>query len=94
LTDTSESFGLPATADFMFAIITNENLDNLNQLMVKQLKNRYNDLIANRKFIIGIDRTKMRLYDVDASAQEDLSKADDDVYEDVEPTSKFQGFIV
>ena len=94
LTDTSESFGLPATADFMFAIITNENLDNLNQLMVKQLKNRYNDLIANRKFIIGIDRTKMRLYDVDASAQEDLSKADDDVYEDVEPTSKFQGLIV
>ena len=94
LTDTSESFGLPATADFMFAIITNDNLDNLNQLMVKQLKNRYNDLIANRKFIIGIDRTKMRLYDVDASAQEDLSKADDDVYEDVEPTSKFQGLIV
>ena len=94
LTDTSESFGLPATADFMFAIITNENLDNLNQLMVKQLKNRYNDLIANRKFIIGIDRTKMRLYDVDASAQEDLSKDDNDVYEDVESTSKFQGLIV
>ena len=94
LTDTSESFGLPATADFMFAIITNDNLDNLNQLMVKQLKNRYNDLIANRKFIIGIDRTKMRLYDVDASAQEDLSKDDNDVYEDVESTSKFQGLIV
>jgi replicative DNA helicase len=72
LTDTSESFGLPATADFMFALVSHEKLQALNQLMVKQLKNRYSDLSHNRRFIIGIDRAKMRLYDVEQSAQEDL----------------------
>ncbi len=72
LEDTSESFGLPATADFMFALISTEELDELNQIMVKQLKNRYNDLVANRKFIVGINRAKMKLFDVDDSEQRDL----------------------
>lgn len=69
LTDTSESFGLPATADLMIALISTEKLEGLNQLMVKQLKNRYNDLTENKRFVVGIDRSKMRLYDVDDSAQ-------------------------
>ena len=70
LTDTSESFGLPATADFMFALISTEELEQQGRIMVKQLKNRYNDLTASRKFMVGIDRSKMKLYDVadDASA--------------------------
>lgn len=72
LEDTSESFGLPATADFMFALISSEELESLNQIMVKQLKNRYSDPGSNRRFVIGIDRSKMRLYDVDQSAQEGL----------------------
>ena len=72
LTDTSESFGLPATADFMIALISSEELQNLNQLMIKQLKNRYNDLTLHSKFVVGIDRSKFRLYDVEQSAQEDL----------------------
>ncbi len=69
LTDTSESFGLPATADFMFALINTEELEQLNQIMVKQLKNRYNDPSSNKKFVIGVDRAKMKLYDVEDSAQ-------------------------
>ena len=69
LEDTSESFGLPATADMMFALISTEELANLNQLMVKQLKNRYADIGTNKRFVIGVDRPKMRLYDVEASAQ-------------------------
>lgn len=69
LEDTSESFGLPATADFMFALIATEELENLNQIMVKQLKNRYNDPTANKRFIVGIDRAKMKLYDAEQSAQ-------------------------
>ena len=72
LEDTSESFGLPATADFMFALISSEELEEKNQIMVKQLKNRYNDPTLNRKFIVGVDRSKMRLYDVEQSAQTDL----------------------
>jgi replicative DNA helicase len=64
LTDTSESFGLPATADLMFALISTEELESQNRLLVKQLKNRYNDPTSNKKFLIGIDRSKMRLYDV------------------------------
>jgi hypothetical protein len=72
LEDTSESFGLPATADFMFALISNEELQNLNQILVKQLKNRYNDLSVNRRFVIGVNRKKMKLYDVEESAQKDL----------------------
>ena len=72
LEDTSESFGLPATADFMFALISSEELEEKNQIMVKQLKNRYNDPTLNRKFIVGVDRSKMRLYDVEQTAQTDL----------------------
>ena len=69
LTDTSESFGLPATADLMLALISTEQLEGMNQLMVKQLKNRYNDPTQNKRFVVGIDRSKMRLYDVEDSAQ-------------------------
>jgi hypothetical protein len=69
LTDTSESFGLPATADFMFALISTEELEKLGQIIVKQLKNRYNDPTANKRFIVGVDRSKMRLYDVEDKAQ-------------------------
>jgi len=72
LTDTSESFGLPATADLMFALISTEELEALNQIMVKQLKNRYNDPTMNKRFVVGIDRAKMRLYDCEQSAQEDI----------------------
>jgi replicative DNA helicase len=72
LTDTSESFGLPATADFMFALIATEQLDSLNQLMIKQLKNRYGDLNYLKRFVVGIDRSKMKLYDVEESAQADI----------------------
>jgi len=78
LEDTSESFGLPATADFMFALISSEELEEKNQIMVKQLKNRYNDPTINRKFIIGVDRSKMRLYDVEQKAQEDLVESGQD----------------
>lgn len=73
LTDTSESFGLPATADLMIALISTEQLEKQGQLMVKQLKNRYNDPTKNKRFLIGIDRSKMRLYDVESSAQNQLS---------------------
>ena len=72
LTDTSESFGLPATADLMFALISTEELEGLNQILVKQLKNRYNDPTIYKRFVIGIDRAKMRLYDCEQSAQNDL----------------------
>ena len=72
LEDTSESFGLPATADFMFALISTEELQDMNQLLVKQLKNRYSDPMKNRRFIVGIDRAKMKLYDVEQSAQHDV----------------------
>ena len=72
LEDTSESFGLPATADFMFAVIATEELDTMNQVLVKQLKNRYNDPATNRKFVVGINRAKMKLYDVGPKEQQDL----------------------
>ena len=72
LTDTSESFGLPATADLMFALISTEELEGLNQIMVKQLKNRYNDPTIFKRFVVGIDRAKMRIYDCEQSAQEDI----------------------
>jgi len=72
LTDTSESFGLPATADLMFALISTEELEELGQIMVKQLKNRYNDPTVNKRFVVGIDRAKMRLYDCEQSAQDDI----------------------
>ena len=78
LEDTSESFGLPATADFMFALVSNEELEALNQIIVKQLKNRYNDPSFYKRFVVGIDRAKMKLYDTEASAQEGLSDAGQD----------------
>ena len=73
LEDTSESFGLPATADLMFALISTEELANLNQIMVKQLKNRYSDPTTNKRFVIGVDRAKMKLYDAEESAQTNIS---------------------
>jgi replicative DNA helicase len=76
LEDTSESFGLPATADFMFALVSNEELSNLGQIMVKQLKNRYNDPTMHKRFVIGVDRSKMKLYDVE---QEQQSLVDDEI---------------
>ena len=78
LEDTSESFGLPATADLMFALISTEELEELNQICVKQLKNRYNDPTMNKRFVIGIDRAKMRLYDVEMDAQQDLVNSGQD----------------
>ena len=78
LTDTSESFGLPATADFMFALINTEQLESLGQIMVKQLKNRYNDPTINKRFVIGIDRAKMKLYDCEQSAQIDITDSGQD----------------
>jgi len=95
LTDTSESFGLPATADLMFALISTEELESLGQIMVKQLKNRYNDLNMNKRFVIGVDRAKMRLYDCEQSAQEDLLDSGQDEeynYEEKKTTRKFEGF--
>ena len=84
LEDTSESFGLPATADFMIAMIGTEELDEQNQVLIKQLKNRYNDAVSNRKFVLGIDRSKMKLYDVKDTQQVGLVESNqekpDDVY--------------
>jgi len=89
LTDTSESFGLPATADLMFALISTDELEELGQIMVKQLKNRYNDLSINKRFVIGIDRAKMRLYDCEQSAQDDILDSGQDVeYNNEERTTK------
>ena len=90
LEDTSESFGLPATADFMFALISNEELEALGQMKVKQLKNRYNDPSINRAFIIGVDRSKMRLYDVQQKAQEIVDANQVDEKEDA--YNKFSDF--
>ena len=91
LTDTSESFGLPATADLMFALISTEELEEVNQIMVKQLKNRYNDPTINKRFVIGIDRAKMRLYDVDQNAQSDIVDSGQGVeYNSEEETKKIK----
>jgi len=87
LEDTSESFGLPATADFMFALITNEELESLNQILVKQLKNRYSDPNAFKRFVVGVDRSKMRLYDVEDSAQNGITDSGQD--EDPGPINTF-----
>ncbi len=96
LTDTSESFGLPATADLMFALISTEELEGLGQILVKQLKNRYNDPTIYKRFIVGIDRAKMRLYDCEQSAQKDiLDSGNEDEYnyeEDKKPKKSFEGF--
>ena len=90
LEDTSESFGLPATADFMFALIQTEELEELNQMLVKQLKNRYADPTSNKKFIIGVDRSKMKLYDVNQTAQDDMV----DTGQDEEIIDRFADFKV
>ena len=95
LTDTSESFGLPATADLMFALISTEELEGLGQIMVKQLKNRYNDPTMNKRFVVGIDRAKMRLFDVEQSAQKDIldsGKEEEYNYEEDKPKKQFSGF--
>ena len=95
LTDTSESFGLPATADLMFALISTEELEGLNQIMVKQLKNRYNDPTIFKRFVVGIDRAKMRLYDVEQSAQDDIidsGQEEEYVHEEKKPKKSFEGF--
>ena len=95
LTDTSESFGLPATADLMFALISTEELESLNQIMVKQLKNRYNDPTIFKRFVVGIDRAKMRLYDVEQKAQEDiLDSGQEEEYnnEEKKPKKSFAEF--
>ena len=95
LTDTSESFGLPATADLMFALISTEELEGLGQIMVKQLKNRYNDPTVFKRFVIGIDRAKMRLYDVEQSAQKDIldsGQEEEYTYEENKPKKSFEGF--
>jgi len=75
LEDTSESFGLPATADIMIALITTEELDKLNQIMIKQLKNRYSDPTKFKRFIVGVDKGKMKLYDVEMGAQSNIMDA-------------------
>jgi len=90
LEDTSESFGLPATADFMFAVISTEELDELNQVLIKQLKNRYNDLATNRKFVVGINRSKMKLYDVSSTEQEGLVCSGQSTYSRDDLDSKFK----
>ena len=93
LTDTSESFGLPATADLMFALISTEELENLSQIMVKQLKNRYHDPTINKRFVVGIDRGKMKLYDCEQSAQDDIldSGQEEEYNEKDKLVSKFAG---
>jgi archaellum biogenesis ATPase FlaH len=95
LTDTSESFGLPATADLMFALISTEELEGLGQILVKQLKNRYNDPTIHKRFVVGIDRAKMRLYDCEQSAQDDIldnGKEEEYDYEEKKPKKSFDGF--
>ena len=95
ITDTSESFGLPATADLMFALISTDDLEGLGQIMVKQLKNRYNDPTISKRFVVGIDRAKMRLYDCEQSAQDDiLDTGRDEEYNNDEhkPKKSFEGF--
>ena len=95
LTDTSESFGLPATADLMFALISTEELEELGQILVKQLKNRYNDPTIHKRFVVGIDRAKMRLYDCEQSAQNDIldNKQEEEYdFEERKPKKTFEGF--
>jgi replicative DNA helicase len=93
LEDTSESFGLPATADLMFALISSDELEELGQIMVKQLKNRYNDPTYLKRFTLGVDRSKMKLYDVENSAQDDIADAGYKKF-DGKTKGKFEGFKV
>ena len=90
LTDTSESFGLPATADLMFALISTDELEELGQIMVKQLKNRYNDPTMYKRFVLGIDRAKMRLFDVEQDS--DAPKEEEYEYTESKLNKTFEGF--
>ena len=94
MTDTAESFGLPATADLMFAIISTEELEQMNQFMIKQLKNRYADPTRNKRFMIGVDRARMKLFDLDPSAQQQLTDANIDVpvFEKATTETKYDNF--
>jgi replicative DNA helicase len=92
LTDTSESFGLPQTADFMFALVSTEELQGLGQIMIKQLKNRYADPAANRRFVVGIDRSKMKLFDLDESAQRGIINMSESKDEESEDEGEFKTF--
>lgn len=99
LEDTSESFGLPATADFMFGIISTEELENINQILIKQLKNRWGDIANPKRFMLGIDRSKMRLYDVEQAAQDGVTNENDTVMDnttfgqrDMHDKPNFKGF--
>lgn len=94
LTDTSESFGLPATADLMFALISTEELEKLGQIMVKQLKNRYSDPTRNKRFMIGVDRPRMKLFDVEGDAQEGLQDTGNDVpvFDNTKAGGNYEGF--
>lgn len=92
LEDTSESFGLPATADLMFALVTSEDLEEAGQLMVKQLKNRYNDPTRHKRFLIGVDRSKMKLYNIEDGGQTEL--VDTGMAMESNPKKKFEGFKV
>ena len=94
LEDTSESFGLPATADFMFALMSNEELEQLGQMKVKQLKNRYNDPAMNRSFIVGVDRAKMKLYDVENTAQNIVDRGKEPDLKVEDPYDKFSDFKI
>ena len=95
LEDTSESFGLPATADMMFALISSEELEELGQIMVKQLKNRYNDPSYYKRFTVGVDRAKMKLYDIEQSAQNGIADSGQPpigAFNKIQPSKKFEGF--
>jgi replicative DNA helicase len=92
ITDTSESFGLPATADFMFALIATEELSDLNQILVKQLKNRYSSPDTNKRFVVGVDRAKMKLYDVESSAQAHIHDSGQVAKEEDKPMFDKSGF--
>jgi hypothetical protein len=94
LVDTSESFGLPATADLMFALISTEELEGLGQILVKQLKNRYAATDKYKRFVLGIDRSKMRLYDCEQSAQNDIldSGKEEEYNDERKPKKSFEGF--
>ena len=92
---TKNSFGLPATADFLFALISTEELEELGQIMIKQLKNRYGDKSIHKRFVVGIDRAKMRLYDVEQSAQDEIldsGREEEYNYEERKPKKTFEGF--
>jgi hypothetical protein len=95
LTDTSESIGGPMTADLLLALISTEELEELGQIMIKQLKNRYSDPTVHKRFVVGIDRAKMRLYDCEQSAQSDVldsGKEEEYNFEDRKPKKTFEGF--